>query len=179
MVRRKQTKRIAAVVGGRLCRYRESARSVRGHRRGGLAKGDMRHRKGGVEVARWRGRREGAGLTQSGLLARSPERRRRVCALQVVGSLRAPHDGLHHSLPRARGRLSAAPELGPMPVGHGEKPGSAATRFGASWRAPRTASVSGPCVTGRNPARLLRRRRKSSDAEKKPPGEGLGRCEGI
>ena len=92
-----------------------------------------------------------------------------ICAPQVVGSLRAPHDGLHHSLPRARGRLSAAPELGPMPLVDGEKPGSAATRFGASWRAPRTAAVSGPCVTGRNLARLLRRRRKSSDAVISPP----------
>ena len=53
--------------------------------------------------------------------------------------LSAPRNGLHHRLPRARGRLSDARELGPMPVGHGEKPGSAATSAGASWRAPSTA----------------------------------------
>ena len=53
--------------------------------------------------------------------------------------LSAPCNGLHHRLPRARGRLCDARELGPTPVGHGEKPGSAATSAWASWRAPSTA----------------------------------------
>ena len=53
--------------------------------------------------------------------------------------LSAPRNGLHHRLPRARGRLSDAREVGLMPLVDGEKPGSAATSVGASWRAPSTA----------------------------------------
>ena len=65
-------------------------------------------------------------------MARVPERRSPVCPLQVVGTLNGRRNGPHHGLPRARRRLSAAPEAGPMPVGHGQGSGSAATRSGAS-----------------------------------------------
>ena len=71
-------------------------------------------------------------------------------------------DGLRNTLLRARRALRGSAEVGPMSVGHGEKPVSAATRPGASGRAARTAKVPDPCTTGRNLARLLRRRHKSS-----------------
>ena len=79
-------------------------------------------------------------------------------------------DGLRNTLLRARRALRSSAKVGPMPVGHGKGSRSAATRPGASGRAARTAAVSGPCTTGRNLARLLRRRRKSSDALISPPG---------
>mgnify|MGYP001467098457 CR=1 FL=1 len=42
-------------------------------------------------------------------------------------------------LPSARRALRGSAEVGPMPLVDGEKPGSAATSVGASWRAPSTA----------------------------------------
>ena len=47
-----------------------------------------------------------------------------------------------------------------MPVVDTPRPGVVATSAGASGRAARTAAVSEPCATGRNLARLLKRRRK-------------------
>ena len=78
-------------------------------------------------------------------------------------------DGLHHTLPGARWALRGSAEVGPMPVVDTPRPGVVATSAGASGRAARTAAVSGPCATGRNLARLLKRRRKSSDAVISPP----------
>ena len=75
-------------------------------------------------------------------------------------------------LPGARRALRGSAEVGPMSVVDGEKPRSGATRSGASGRAPRTVKDSEPCTAGRNLARLLRRRRKSSDAVITPPGVG-------
>ena len=78
-------------------------------------------------------------------------------------------DGLHHTLPGARWALRGSAEVGPIPVVDTPRPGVVATSAGASGRAARTAAVSGPCATGRNLARLLKRRRKSSDAVISPP----------
>ena len=41
-------------------------------------------------------------------------------------------DGLRNTLLRARRALRSSAKAGPMPVGHGQGSGSAATRFGAS-----------------------------------------------
>jgi len=87
----------------------------------------------------------------------------------TVVPLNERRDGLHHTLPGARWALRGSAEVGPIPVVDTPRPGVVATSAGASGRAARTAAVSGPCATGRNLARLLKRRRKSSDAVISPP----------